>query len=250
LHIKTKMSQKLTLKQLVGLKNEFVLNNNPSSEILIQISEKIGLPVNQVSKWFEEKLKFGQNKFSNFLRYLSKETNEVLTNYFNQNMQPSTVMLFKISNETGINVNQARKWFNIERQKYYSKTDVIKIRRPTFDKNQKKIINDYFEKDMYPPSEIIQSLASETNLSVTQVRRCFQNKRNKLHSELSIRIEPINKNKRFEFDKINYLQDEFDKDAYPSKKMRKIIAENANLSYEQVRIWFNNNRIKHNILKI
>ena len=38
-------NQKLTLKQLVFLKNEFDQNNNPTSKILIQIGEKLDIHV-------------------------------------------------------------------------------------------------------------------------------------------------------------------------------------------------------------
>jgi hypothetical protein len=184
-------------------------------------------------------------KFSCFLACLSLETKDILFRYFNQNMHPSTEMLIQISKEAWIDVNQARKWFNVERQKYFSKTDIIKISRPNFDSNQKKLINDFFEKDMYPSSQMINSIASETKMSVKQVSICFQNKRNKLHSELSIKNKAVRKNTQFEFFQKIFLKEEFEKDANPTKKMKKIFAEKTNLSYKQVTIWFANNRNKY-----
>jgi len=240
---------------------------NPVRAEIEEMTIQTHLTTEKITNWFKRRrIQLKETKPNT----LSDEIVKYLTDKYALNKYPAADEIKQICSEINISSEQCFNWFKTRRQR-------LKDTRST--KYPPEIVNymiQKFNNEIYPNTEQVQQIASDTNLTTKQVNQWFSDRRFKLnHTQIkpisgdntttsNIIVQPKVKEPKkpkaprqqttikangFQSHIVEYLNHKYMLNNYPTQNEIQQMVTESGLSKRQINQWFNDKRYRSNRTK-
>ncbi|PRP86931.1 hypothetical protein PROFUN_03679 [Planoprotostelium fungivorum] len=225
----------LTPSQKTFLRGAFSSNPRPNAEMVQMLSKELGLPSNQVIRWFaNERLK--------------KQTDDEEKQDSSQEYEDHSSFHFakkKLLSEIqgDVTLKQITGWFK-HRREIHKKHANMELRQPNdrMTQEQTSILKAYFDMDPYAGGgKQAKAISAQLNIDVKKVKNWFKHRRTKLTREGKFKgkqrlyLTPSQK---------TFLRGAFSSNPRPNAEMVQMLSKELGLPSNQVIRWFANERLK------
>jgi hypothetical protein len=207
-----------------SLLKEFEKNKYPDKQSVDRIALKVNVTANQVKSWYEyTRKKLNESKEKGFDEKITKS----LLDEYDKNKYPDKQSVDKVALKVNLTAKQVKTWYENRRKK------LNETKEKGFHAKITKSLLKEFEKNKYPDKQFLDRIALKVNLTSTQVKGWYENRRRKLNES---------KEKGFDEKITKSLLDEYDKNKYLDKKSKERLASKVGLTSKQVQNWFKKRR--------
>lgn len=207
------------------LTEKYSNNKYPNADQIQQMSSEIHLTTEQIFNWFRSRRQ--RLKETRKTKYPPEIINYMMQK-FNINYYPSAAELQQIANDTSLSVKQVNQWFSDRRYKLNHKE--IKPIEITTPKGQQFLEN-------------TSGMSSSMNGSSVQLATPTKMKKQRASRQ------GITKANGFPPQVVEYLNDKFEKNNYPTTGEIILMVSETGLAKKQINQWFNDKRYRSNRTK-
>ena len=212
------------------LKVQYAISPYIGKEQVVALSNKTGLTHLQIENWF----RCERQRNNDLNEWTIASRHPQILESFEQNAYPSKTERQQLSESTGLSKSVILRWFEDERRRRRKNGNSFKA--PTLS-NQYPELEKQFTIDPYSTRQH-KELAVITGLSERQVQLWFQRKRSSISRSTGIVFSEPTSNRSTRKNTYPELQQQFEKNPYPTENERTKLSEVTGLTHKQLQDWF------------